>query len=98
VTIVCSANQSPDFLPRARINAHGDSYEVMDVAPTSAAASAGIALGDSITAVDGNPVTDVGLADTRQTWRTAPAGTQVELTVKRGTQSRKVTVILRDQI
>ena len=53
---------------------------------------------DSITAVDGNPVTDVGLADTRQTWRTAPAGTQVELTVKRGTQSRKVTVILRDQI
>jgi hypothetical protein len=42
------------------INAHGDGYEVMDVAPRSAAASAGLALGDLIIAIDGHPVIDFG--------------------------------------
>jgi PDZ domain/Aspartyl protease len=80
------------------INAHGDGYEVMDVAAGSAAASAGLALGDLINTVDGQPVTDSGLADTRQAWRAAPPGTRVELTVKRGAETRAVTLILRDQI
>jgi C-terminal processing protease CtpA/Prc len=80
------------------INGHGDSYEVMNVAPGSAAADAGLALGDLITTVDGHPVTDSELADTRQAWRTAPPGTPVELMVKRGAETRAVTLILRDQI
>jgi hypothetical protein len=80
------------------INAHGDGYEVMDVAPGSAAASAGLALGDLITTVDGHPLTDAGLAETRQAWRTAPPGTGVELTVRRGAETRTVSLILRDQI
>ena len=80
------------------INARGDGYEVMDVAPGSAAASAGLALGDLIVAVDGHLVTESRLPDTRRAWRTAPPGTQVELMVKRGAETRKVTVILHDQI
>jgi hypothetical protein len=80
------------------INAHGEGYEVMDIAPGSAAASAGLVLGDLITTVDGHPVTDAELPDTRQAWRTAPSGTQVELIVKRGAETRTVTLILRDQI
>jgi hypothetical protein len=80
------------------INAHGDGYEVMDVAPGSAAASAGVALGDLIIAVDGHPVTDSGLSDTREALRTAPPGTRVGLTIRRGGQTRTVTLILRDQI
>jgi hypothetical protein len=80
------------------INAHGDGYEVMDIAPGSAAATAGLVLGDLITTVDGHPVTDSLLPDTRQAWRTAPSGTQVELIVKRGAETCIVTLILRDQI
>lgn len=80
------------------INAHADGYEVMDVAPGSAAASAGLALGDLIISVDGHMVTEGGLVDTRQAWRTAPLGTQVELMIKRGAEKRMVTLILRDQI
>jgi predicted metalloprotease with PDZ domain len=80
------------------INAHGDGYEVMDVAPGSAAATAGLALGDLVIAVDGHSVADSGLADTRQAWRTAPPGTKVELMVRRGAEARTVTLILRDQI
>jgi len=80
------------------INAHGDGYEVMDVAPGSAAASVGLALGDLIITVDGHSVIDAGLADTRQAWRTAPPGSHVELMVRRGAETRTVTLILRDQI
>jgi hypothetical protein len=80
------------------INAHGDGYEVMDVAPGSAAESATLALGDLIIAVDGQPVTDSGLSDMREAWRTAPPGTRVVLSVRRGAEMRTVTLILRDQI
>jgi PDZ domain/Aspartyl protease len=80
------------------INAHGDGYEVMDVAAGSAAASAGLALGELIIAVNGRPVSDSGLAVTRQALRTAAPGTHVELTVRRGAETRNVTLILHDQI
>jgi hypothetical protein len=80
------------------INAHGDGYEVLDVAPGSAAASAGLALGDLIIAVDGRPVSDSGLADTRQALRTAAPGTHVDLTVRRGAETHTANLILRDQI
>jgi S1-C subfamily serine protease len=80
------------------INAHGDGYEVMDVAPGSAAVSAGLALGDLITTMDGHPVTDSGLSDTREALRTASPGTRVGLTVRRGTETRIVSLILRDSI
>ena len=80
------------------INAHGDSYEVMDVAPGSAAAQVGLAVGDLITLVDGRPATDAGLSDTRQRLRSEQPGTQVQLTVRRGSRMLNVTLVLRDQV
>ncbi|MBV8208939.1 MAG: aspartyl protease family protein [Burkholderiaceae bacterium] len=80
------------------INAHGDGYEVMDVAPGSAAAQVGLAVGDLITLIDGRPASDAGLSDTRQRWRSEPPGTQVQLTVRRGSEMLNVTLVLRDQV
>jgi PDZ domain/Aspartyl protease len=80
------------------INAHGDGYEVMDVAAGSAAAHAGLAVGDLITLVEGRPATDGGLSDMRQRLRSGQPGTQVQLTVMRGSQTLNVTLVLRDQV
>ena len=80
------------------INAHGDGYEIMDVAPGSAGSQAGLAVGDLITLVDGRPVTDAKLSDTRQRLRSDQPGTQVQLTVRRASQLRNVTLVLRDQV
>jgi hypothetical protein len=80
------------------INAHGDGYEVLDVAPGSAAAQVGLAVGDLITLVDGLPATDAGLSDMRQRLRSEQPGTQVQLTVRRGSRMLNVTLFLRDQV
>src|SRR5215831_6546150 len=80
------------------LNAHGDGYEVMDVAPGSAAAQVGLAVGDLITVVDGRPATDAGLSDMRQRLRSGQPGAQVQLTVVRGSQALNITLVLRDQI
>jgi hypothetical protein len=80
------------------INAHGDGYEVMDVAARSAAAQAGLAVGDLITRVDGRGVAEAELSDFRQRLRTEPAGTRVQLTLRRRSQVLSVTLVLRDQI
>jgi PDZ domain/Aspartyl protease len=80
------------------INAHGDGYEVMDVAPGSAAAQVGLAVGDLITSVDGRPATDTGLSDMRQRLRSEQPGTRVQLTIRRGSRVLNVTLVLRDQV
>src|SRR5215469_13333028 len=80
------------------INAHGDAYEVMDLAKGSAAAQAGLAVGDLITLIDGRPATDAELSDTRQRLRSEQPGTQVQLTVRRGSQMLNVTLVLHDQV
>jgi S1-C subfamily serine protease len=80
------------------INAHGDGYEVMDVAPGSAGSQAGLAVGDLITLVDGRPVTDWTLSDTRQRLRSDQPGTEVQLTVRRASQLLHITLVLRDQV
>jgi hypothetical protein len=80
------------------INAHGGGYEVMDVAPGSAASQAGLTVGDLIVAVDGRPVAESGLSETRERFRCAPPGTRVELAVRRGAEIRGVALLLRDQI
>jgi len=80
------------------INAHGDGYEIMDVAPGSAGSQAGLVVGDLITLVDGRPVTDAGLSDMRQRLRSQRPGTQLQLTVRRASQVLHVTLVLRDQV
>ncbi|MBS0365176.1 MAG: aspartyl protease family protein [Proteobacteria bacterium] len=78
--------------------ARGGGYQVMDVAPGSAAAQAGLKVGDLIVAVDGRPVVEARLSQLRETLRSSAPGTRVGLTVRREKQSRGVTLLLRDQI
>jgi len=80
------------------INAHGDGYEVADIARDSAGSRAGIVIGDLIVAADGHPLADAGLSDFRQELRSAPTGTRIGLTVRRGSETREVALILRDQL
>ena len=80
------------------INATSGGFNVVDVAKGSAAADAGVAVGDVITAIDGKPVREAGLSDARLLLRARPAGTKVRLTIRRGSQSRSIAVTLRDQI
>jgi S1-C subfamily serine protease len=79
------------------INAKDGGFAVTDVAAGSAGEQAGIAVGDVITAVGGKPVRDEDLGDTRRLLR-EKAGSQVQLSVRRGTESRAVALILKDQI
>jgi predicted aspartyl protease len=80
------------------INAKNGGYEVTDVAKGSAGEQAGLTVGDVITAIDGKPVSDEGLADARRMLRDMPTGTQVQLQFKRGGDIRGAVLILADQI
>jgi hypothetical protein len=80
------------------INAADDGFTVTAVAAASPAAEAGVAAGDLIAAIDGKPARPEGLSDARQALRALPPGTKVRLTVRRGGETREVTVVLRDLI
>jgi PDZ domain-containing protein/aspartyl protease len=68
--------------------------DVVAVRPNSAASAAGIAAGDRIVAVNGKDAENFSRADFVELV-TAPAGTQLKLTVARGSSTRNVTLILR---
>jgi S1-C subfamily serine protease len=55
-------------------------------------------VGDVITAIDGRPAIAGQLADARRMLRDEPAGTKVALSVRRGGETRPVTLTLKDQI
>jgi predicted aspartyl protease len=80
------------------INAKDGGYAVTDVASGSAGAAAGMAVGDVIVAIDGQAAAAYRLADARRTLRDRPAGTRIMLSVRRGDQTRRITLTLRDQI
>ena len=80
------------------INAKSGGFQVVDVAKGSAAAEAGVAVGDVITAIDGEPAREEALSDARLLLRARPAGTEVKLIVRRGSENRSVALTLRDQI
>ncbi len=80
------------------LNRAGADLEVMDVVPGSAAAKAGVKLGDRVTAIDGMPASDSSLPALRERWRTAAAGTQVRLGLRRGEKTFDVTLNLHPQI
>jgi hypothetical protein len=73
-------------------------FEVMDVFSGSPAAEAGIKVGDTIVAVDGQPVASVTLPGLRQRFRTDAAGTKVTLKVRSGGAEREVVLTLRDLV
>ncbi|HJU09050.1 MAG TPA: aspartyl protease family protein [Rhodanobacteraceae bacterium] len=80
------------------INAAKDGLQVMDVTANGPAQSARLEVGDVITQVDGKPAASIPLYELRRQWRDEEPGTQVELTVKRGSATRAATITLRDQI
>ncbi|HKS53633.1 MAG TPA: aspartyl protease family protein [Steroidobacteraceae bacterium] len=80
------------------INAVNDAYEIKSIAASSPAAAAGLAEGDLITSLNGQPAVAATLSDARMMLRDLPAGTQVAVTYKRGGSEQHATLKLRDQI
>jgi len=80
------------------INAAKDAYEIKSIAADSPAAQAGLAEGDLITSLNGEPAVAEHLSDARTMLRALPAGTEVAVTYKRSGAEQRTTVKLRDQI
>ena len=84
----------PEVFNRAGLlfDSFGHGLEVMTVLPGSPGAQAGIQTGDVITAIDGKTPDD----EMNQPAFLQPPGTHLKLTVQHGTETRQVTVTLRD--
>jgi membrane-associated protease RseP (regulator of RpoE activity) len=80
------------------INASADGYVVTEISSGGPAAQAGLKVGDVITTLNGAAARQEGLSDARSLLRSKPPGTKVELGLKRGGTSQKVTLVLADQI
>jgi hypothetical protein len=75
----------------------GGDFTVNTVAPGSPAAAAGIALGDTVIALDGEPASELSLGDLKAKLDRAP-GARVTLTVRTKTGQRDVVLVLRDML
>lgn len=80
------------------INNSSTGYAVVDVTKGGPSDAAGLKVGDEIVSVDGKPATSIPLYEMRQRLRNEPVGTAVKLTVKRGVETKDVTVTLRNLI
>ena len=80
------------------INLGEDGFTIVDVATGSAGEKAGLAVGDVITAIDGQPATSISLSDARARLRVPPAGTTVHLQVAHAGVPRGVDITLRSQL
>jgi hypothetical protein len=63
------------------------------VVPGSAASDAGLAVGDTLVSIDGNPANGAALREVRKRFRRD--GERIVLTVRRGGKTRSVTLVLR---
>lgn len=73
-------------------------FEIVDVTKGAPADAAGLKKGDVITAVDGKPASSIKLYELRLRLRNDAAGTVVEFTVKRGSETKDIKVTLEDLI
>ncbi|MBS0274179.1 MAG: aspartyl protease family protein [Proteobacteria bacterium] len=80
------------------INRSATGYSVVDVTKGTPADTAGLKTGDEIVSVDGKPATATPLYETRARLRNDAPGTVVKFTVKRGAETKDVSVTLRDLI
>jgi membrane-associated protease RseP (regulator of RpoE activity) len=80
------------------INKSATGYSVVDVTKGTPADAAGLKAGDEIVSVDGKPATATPLYETRARLRNDAPGTVVKFTVKRGGETKDVSVTLRDLI
>jgi membrane-associated protease RseP (regulator of RpoE activity) len=76
---------------------NGD-FSVVDVTKDAPAEQAGLKTGDEITAIDGKPTASLKLYDVREMLRNEAPGTTVTFAVKRGGDTKNVSVTLRDLI
>jgi hypothetical protein len=90
----------PDAFDRSGLwlLAAGGMFEVADVVPGSAAAQAGMRVGDRISAFDDEPVARRTLAAWRQRLRELPAGTPVAVYALRGGKELNFSLVLADRI
>jgi hypothetical protein len=79
-------------------NASTQGFEIVDVAKGAPAEQAGLHVGDTILAVDGETVANLHLYDLRQRLRDDPPQTVVTFRVKDGPAVKDVKVILRNLI
>jgi predicted aspartyl protease len=80
------------------INASRDGFTVNSVVDKGPAAQAGLKPGDLITALNGRPAKMDELSDARTLLRDLPAGTRVAVDVRRGGETLKLQIVLRDLI
>ncbi|HJR12859.1 MAG TPA: aspartyl protease family protein [Rhodanobacteraceae bacterium] len=80
------------------INAAKGGMEVMDVTANGPAEQAGIETGDVITQVNGKPAASIPVYELRRMLRDESPGTVVHFVIRRGGETRQITVTLRDQI
>jgi C-terminal processing protease CtpA/Prc len=76
----------------------GEGFEVIDVVAGGPSAEAGLAVGDTIVAVDGTPARELALPRLRDRFRTEAPGTAVKLLLLRADAQREVTLVLRDLV
>jgi hypothetical protein len=84
----------PEVFNRAGLifDSFGHGLQAMTVLPGSPGAQAGVETGDVITAINGKAPDD----EVNQPAFLQPSGTQLQLTVQHGTETRRVTVTLGD--
>lgn len=80
------------------INKAQGGFKIVFVAEGAPAEAVGLKPDDVITAIDGVDAARTGLSDARSQFRVWPAGKAVALTVRRGGETKPVTLILRDQV
>ena len=80
------------------INAAAEGFKVIDVTKGGPAEAAGLQKDDIITAVNGKTAAGMSLPGLREKLRDEKAGTIVKLTVKRGGETKDVSVTLKELI
>jgi len=76
----------------------GDALVVMDVAPESAAARAGLKAKDRVTAIGGDAANSQSLTALRAKLRELPVGTRLKVDVTRDGKKQSVELVLADRI
>jgi hypothetical protein len=91
---------APDPFDRSGmwINGREGGFEVVEVVPDGPAARAGLAAGDLLLSLGGEPARFEDLARARQRLREQPAGTRVAVVYRRGGARRSATLVLADAI
>ena len=78
------------------INGDGDGFKILYISAGTPAEQAGLKPGDLIVGVNGKPAAELRLFDVRQQLRDDPPGTVIKLEVKSGSETRDISIALRD--